>query len=329
MVRYTTAGLSDEEAFERWRALMAPRFDVEPLPGAAHWPRGDISSFVFGDVVASKILYSPQRTTRRKSLAGSTPDHLTLRLYQRGGFAGEIATAPALLKRGMVVIADMRHTLDTRMLFSDTIGVAIPHRLLPGLDRYRDRPAPVLEARRNRLLAAWITALHRDLPFMDQADAPAVCSDLIEFLYRLFDPSTARDALEGLPLDQGVRVLAQRVIALHLGSASLSPDVIAERLGIARATLYRAFQHVGIMTYIQACRLDAVRAALGDPFERRSLTQLAVDHGFSSLTMLGRSYRARFGMTPRDARALGSQSSLDQLPTNGGQARAWLYQIGS
>jgi len=184
---------------------------------------------------------------------------------------------------------------------SDTLGLTVPRSLLDAtvVDRLPARFDPP----RERLLAARIGALHRRLPAMTMADLPSATAELLAALRRLFDPSRAVDALDAPELDTDLVTLAERLIAGMLADPDLSSTLVAERLNVSRATLYRAFTPLGgVMAHVWAMRLDAVRAALDQPAERFTLARLAADCGFKTISHLSRSFRMRYGASPREWR---------------------------
>ena len=76
------------------------------------------------------------------------------------------------------------------------------------------------------------------------------------------------------------------------------------------------------MHFVQGERLEAVRAALADPMETRTLGGLAKVFAFSSASQLSRSFRNRYGTAPeawraehRVAHRVASQGTLQQVWT--------------
>jgi AraC-like DNA-binding protein len=62
-------------------------------------------------------------------------------------------------------------------------------------------------------------------------------------------------------------------------------------------------QDESIARYILRRRLEeCARALLSDAQRGRTLTAIALDHGFNSPTHFGRVFRAKFGVTPREYR---------------------------
>lgn len=134
-----------------------------------------------------------------------------------------------------------------------------------------------------------------------RADAsPAVAGEFVAFLHRLLDGSRATDVLEGCELDGGLLALARTIVQANLSQSDLSPEFIAGRMQVSRATLYRLFElEGGVMHFVQGERLRTVRDALADPMEPRTLGRLAEIFGFRSLSQLSRSFRHRYGAPPQ------------------------------
>lgn len=299
--RFSPDHLHPDEAFEQWRTLLGPLYRLTRAGGARPPPTGELTAFLLGDVIANRTVFQAQRVTRDRKLVGATPDHVVLQYWRSGGYDGEIAGRPISYGGGQIRFVDCRQTLAGRFVASESLGFVIPRSLISGIDP--GRMAPLLDGRRNRLAAAKISALYRRLPRLEAADAAAVTADLLAFLRRLFDPSRAADVLGGAEFDDGLLHLAEQIVLRHLGSDALTPDFLAGQLGVSRATLYRIFAPLGgVMRYVFGQRLLEVRRRLGDPGEQRSLVRLAEDHGFSSAVLLSRTFRARFGLSPRQWR---------------------------
>jgi len=95
---------------------------------------------------------------------------------------------------------------------------------------------------------------------------------------------------------------AIRIMEEHL-DAPLRIAAIAARLGISPRTLEGLFRNNVELTpgaYYQSLRLGAARRLLRDT--RRSVTEIAVRTGFSSIAALSRAFRNQFGISPRQFR---------------------------
>jgi AraC-like DNA-binding protein len=124
--------------------------------------------------------------------------------------------------------------------------------------------------------------------------------------------------------------LAQAAIRDNLAIGKLSPDFLAEKLGISRATLYRVFApHGGIMRYVQERRLIAVRAALSDPLEMRKLSRIAADLGFNSEAHFSRAFRQRFGMTATEYRQVQIEAATQTQLTSPEVVNRWWVDVAA
>lgn len=324
---YSTFDLPEEQAVADWRAMMGHSYRVEPAPGTGTVPRGALTYHLLGEVIANRTVFGPQLATRDRRLISGTPDHLVLQFWRTGGYRGEVGGEPIALRRGHVVLANRRRALDVRFAQSDTMGLVVPRALLHGVDV--DRLGTRLDPARDRLALARVAALFRRLPDMAAHEAEPVRDELLGFLRRLLDPSQAPDVLDGEELDLGVAELAERAIDAELCSPSLTPQRVADRVGVSRATLYRAFAaEEGLMRVVWRRRLAAVAAALSDPLDARDIARLAADHGFKSAAHLSRSFRARYGLPPRDWRRERLASEIELRRTSPGSLEQWWNGIG-
>jgi AraC-like DNA-binding protein len=103
---------------------------------------------------------------------------------------------------------------------------------------------------------------------------------------------------------QRQRVL--RHVEAHLADPGLAPRTIAAALRMSVRHLHHLFEGTGqsLGATILACRLDRCRQALEDPAVRhKSISEIAFAWGFNDAAHFSRSFRARFGVSPREARA--------------------------
>jgi AraC-like DNA-binding protein len=92
----------------------------------------------------------------------------------------------------------------------------------------------------------------------------------------------------------------------HLENAQLGPDEIAGAANLSRASLYRLLAaEGGIRAVLLQRRLDeALRLMLADGKDERSLTDIAERCGVGGTSQFSRTFRARFGVPPRQYLAL-------------------------
>ena len=92
----------------------------------------------------------------------------------------------------------------------------------------------------------------------------------------------------------------------HLGDPGLTIDRIAQALNCSKRHLYNAMadEEETLAAMIQRRRLDACLRDLRHPGEaQRSVTDIALEAGFSDCAHFSRQFKAQHGFTPSDARA--------------------------
>ncbi|WP_171207901.1 MULTISPECIES: helix-turn-helix domain-containing protein [unclassified Ruegeria] len=95
------------------------------------------------------------------------------------------------------------------------------------------------------------------------------------------------------------------VMNRHLHNPDLGPSDIAGIVGISVRYLHHLFAEEPdtFRTRLMAKRLDAVSNVLiKSPTSETTLTQVAFAHGFSSAAHFSRSFKQRFGVSPKDFR---------------------------
>ncbi|MET0544045.1 MAG: AraC family transcriptional regulator [Variovorax sp.] len=99
---------------------------------------------------------------------------------------------------------------------------------------------------------------------------------------------------------------AQDYVRKNLDRHDLSPDQIAAAIHVSRRTLYHAFEIAGEtpQAMVQRLRLERCRDVLSHAGgQGPSITQLALEFGFSDPAYFTRVFRQRFGSTPSKYRA--------------------------
>lgn len=128
---------------------------------------------------------------------------------------------------------------------------------------------------------------------------------------------TIEDAFAARTSDSHRRLLLQKAdrlrriksyLAQHAGDSDLSPDRVADALGLKRWTLYRLLNEEGLQINAHAAeyRLNAIAKALRDPaWTGCSIGEIAALWGHFDQAYLARAFKRRFGETPSQYRAGG------------------------
>lgn len=152
-----------------------------------------------------------------------------------------------------------------------------------------------------RLVSAFdaLRAGPEDAPDEDLGEAIA---DLVH-LAVLENEGTATD----ISLREITRDRVKSFIAANLNDPMLSLDRIAAAMGCSKRYLHVLFNDDAetLNSYIWRSRLDRIRQDLANPgLLHQSITEIAFNRGFNSSPHFSRSFRERFGLSPRAYRLM-------------------------
>ncbi len=158
-----------------------------------------------------------------------------------------------------------------------------------------------------------VKARAHSLTATDAAAVNAAFGPLVRAMVRQ-TPATLEAARAPIEAAQFDRV--RRFIAENLKSPDLTPDAICARVGISRRKLFYLFQqHGGVATYIRNRRLAACHHLLANSGERKLLSQVAYEYGFSNAAAFSRQFQDRYGFSPRNARSSNVDNPRGRLAT--------------
>jgi AraC family transcriptional activator of tynA and feaB len=174
-------------------------------------------------------------------------------------------------------------------------------------------PRATLEARAPWLRAAPVRKIDARSPFADLTRRHLLqlagrdgleeseANLLTDNLCNLLALASARDAaVADVQLETLLAFCRQ-----HLSDPDLSPRRVAAQFGISVRTVHLRFEKVGrsFGRWVLENRLEGCRKALRDPHQGGSgISEIAWRWGFSDLSHFTKSFRARFGMSPREWR---------------------------
>jgi AraC-like DNA-binding protein len=203
-------------------------------------------------------------------------------------------------------------------LTSDCFSIEIPRQLMAA--RFRRSPDTSIRGATAALLAALVRSAYDNAWDLKVEPAAAVRDALLSLIGAGWGGSPAPLAV-AIPRG-GEPVVMQQLkayIAQHLENPALSPLTIARAQGVSVRHLHRLFKAGGVSLgdWIRQRRLAHCAADLADAaYDGQSLTEIAFRWGFSDSAHFSRSFRAQYGVAPRDYRA-GRKSLAHFTPPEG------------
>ncbi len=156
----------------------------------------------------------------------------------------------------------------------------------------------ILHGGAGRLLADHLRSLAANGHGLTTVEAAHVAQATLHMVAACARPSLEAADRAGTSLDAVRLKSAKQFLRGHLGTP-LRIDAMAKALGMSRSQLYRLFEpEGGIARTLARQRLAAIRTALDDPLERRSIGEIGEAYGFGNGARLSRAFRQVYGVAP-------------------------------
>jgi AraC family transcriptional regulator, positive regulator of tynA and feaB len=300
------SGLRPVDLVDAWRdanARMYVPWDARPSVAGDERFRARLSRWYLGDLALVDASCGRARGRRGRREIAATADVIGIAIMRRGhmkaSFDGDTITVSA----GQAMVWDGRRSEDfdvpsgvvkrTLIIPRDRLRAALPayERMVGRVLSADDPPA--------RLLARYLDTLASVLPDLDVHGRLSAADAALELAAGALAGCTSvpRAARETL------RAAIRRHIGEHLADPGLTPTGIAQAHAISLRTLHGLFEGgESVSALIRRERLERCYADLVAPTEDTVLT-VALRWGFRDPSHFARLFRARFGVTPREARA--------------------------
>lgn len=304
----STAMVEAEHRNDLWRAAAGPIFEPSPLPHEWNTPlEGVLRARSLGSLVVGSTTFNNQRFKRdRRSIVQSGLDYYFVQIVASGRMRGDFNGINVKVDVGDIFIVDLAQTLGSETEAGYRVSTLIRRKPLEKAAGFRNLHGIVLKAEwpMTQLIATCLGGLFALSGLLSGTQAEAVEGAVVTLLAAALKGEAPERTDDSSPL---CLVLRQRVLQfmeqnIHL--PEMSPELIRRRFHVSRAHLYRAFAvDGGVAKVLRDKRLDAAFLELTKADRSsRSIAEIAYALGFSSGNQLLRGFRARFGVTPSEAR---------------------------
>ncbi len=310
---FDSADMGSQAALAMWKDSMDAIYDVRLCADQAVF-RARAEAFHFGEVVLTAYRCLAQTFDRSRSRIGRDGvDHYTLQFCLSGRHGSRDGAGDGEAGPGDLIIADLAQPHATATSDFDSLNLTVPRRLLAPLLHAPDAQclrlisgsAPLVGLFRNHLIGLFAAA-----PAINVEEAEALVPPTLALAAAVLNMDAPQNALQ--VVDPLLTAQIHRLISDRAADPAITAESVAEWFGISRRKLYYLMEpHGGFTACVRERRLHLAHAMLRDPLQSgKSVAEIAERCGFAWRTNFARSFRARFGVTPREARALAGQHAL-------------------
>jgi AraC-like DNA-binding protein len=308
---FSTLGLDPRRKLECWNDFTSDSFTplvsdpVDERSFNGHVVRTEVDDLQLAEVYSDPqfVRHSQAHATR----ARGAMFFLHLQLEGEGVIRQE--GRQAVLRPGDFAICDTTRPYD--LIFNQSNRVFVLG--IPGatMHRYLRSPESIVSVGMNGskgmsgLASGLLRSFWAELRTQPQAGQPTrvlnAALDLMAGAYATVPQAAV--VRSSLAMAHRARILSY--IEAHLADPDLAPTSVARACRITTRYLHHLFsdEPETVSRYILRRRLEECSKALNTTSQRaRTVTTIALDHGFNSPTHFGRAFRARFGVTPREFR---------------------------
>lgn len=159
------------------------------------------------------------------------------------------------------------------------------------------------------LFSDFLRSLSVQLPMLPDASASTLADTTMGLLVSTLATRQTQSDLQRCNPDI-MRARVKQFVHSNLVNTELSIEMIAQELNCSKRYLHRIFEDEGVTLdrYIWNARLERCRDALASRQEGQgSISKVAFAWGFNSNAHFCRTFKSRFGVSPRDFRATANQ----------------------
>jgi AraC-like DNA-binding protein len=308
-VRFSTADLPERDRVAMWRehwCRLLMKLDIEALGGGE--PEYTLLARDLPGVRIMSTAMSPVRIIRTREYAADGNGDLIFIINQTGKAAASSRGRDVVLNEGdaLLMSAGDAKTFD-RYTYGGALSFRIPRPILSAMVTYVDDVVMQVIPKNTdalKLLAGYAAPLFNDIalaPLEFRRTAVNHLHDLVALAL-----GAARDSVPpGRAIPAARLRMAKSYIAENSSRRELSVGMVAAHLGLTPRNLQRLFESEGttFSEFLLSQRLSRAHRMLTEPrLAQNPVGSIAYDAGFGDLSYFNRSFKRRFGRTPRDVR---------------------------
>lgn len=320
VVHFDTSRHAPKERFDAWHQNMSVFFDLSSPEGGL--PKKDIAGAIsacnLGETVFG-VTRSETQLFERKSLkiARDDMDHILVQVFLEGG---GITDGEEQISAGDMLIIDMDqpHAMRTTefanltLVLPRVLRTPLSELLSPLHGKRLSKDNPMIRFMGDHLKAMW-----ESVPDMNRVEAKVVLDGTLGLMEGWLSQEGRLSEDSPPEVSAALGKSIQLYIEQHL-SEPMTPQKLAAKFRISRSQIYRIFApYDGVARYVWERRMLRSRRMLSE-FSLNHLTigTIGYECGFLSESHFSRTFKSRFGVSPREMRMEASGAMTTQQDPN-------------
>lgn len=298
-----------EENYAAWREAVATMFEVDVNGRDDLGPfYADLTSFAMGSILFGRARAAAQRFSRTAAtIAASGVDHIIVQLYTQGGYHGVAGDLTIKVEAGDICVLDFAETLETQATDFECLTMVIPRVMIEaGLVKTHLLHGLVLSRTTalGQLLGQHLRLLYELAPQLSFDECEAVVEGTVSLIIACLRGKIDERDVMGSAAGSLSTIEIRRFIDDNLMREDLTVELISDKFGLSRSSLYRLFEPLGgVADYVRRRRLHGAFFDLTRPLRRTErISIVARRWGFLNEATFARAFKAAYGISPSAAR---------------------------
>ncbi|TKI07648.1 helix-turn-helix domain-containing protein [Martelella alba] len=306
----STEGITSK--VERWRSgINAALLESDFTRSQAELFTWSVEAHHFDVFICGQIKSSEQQLVNLPHKYDNLNDHFILMIMLEGGMAGSVGRSSVEIEAGDIILLDLLQPIKLQFKagkhsrYINVLYVVFPRTLLVELDNSSQLHGKIIRQKEflSRLIASNVTALMSHSASLPNSEINKTARPVIDFIISAIRASYA--PLQPLVMDVRLHLITRicDFIQENLRLPALAPELICQKFGLSRSSLYRLFEPFGgIVAHIRKKRIVAATRMLLNPHYRAwKIAEIAYYWQFEPSTF-NRLFLAAYDITPNQAR---------------------------
>lgn len=305
-LKFSTEDFRKHEQFDAWCEFTASMCDLQAVTPPRQGFVASAESHHLGALMLTSFQLSPMKFSfNRGTIRKSIFDHWCISVVTKGTVAAASTHSEFHAAAGGTILHSYATPFSGEMEVTNYSGLFFSRDdfwdIADALDRMSHQN---VQGAMSQIVGDFLASLKNRAHMLTTAEGAAI-NDAFGHLLRAMVHQTPK-MLEAakVPIAAAQFERARRFVGSNLKSPGLTPDALCAHLGVSRRQLYYLFEpHGGVARYVRNRRLSACYADLTNVADRRLISSIAYEYGFSNLSSFYRQFHSRYGFSPSEARS--------------------------